>query len=177
MWARRILVLIAVVATIGCDRVTKHLADVRLAGAPPRTYLGNTVRLEYARNEGAFLGLGRNLPAPVRALLFTAGAAGLLIAAAIMASRYRWSELQLLALSAAWAGGVSNVVDRMLQGSVTDFLNVGVGPVRTGIFNVADVGITLGAIVLVMSGGSRRTEAPAGGATEPEPGSGVGARE
>ncbi|HXW60355.1 MAG TPA: signal peptidase II [Myxococcota bacterium] len=40
-------------------------------------------------------------------------------------------------------------MDRILQGSVTDFINVGIGPVRTGIFNIADVAILLGALGLM----------------------------
>jgi signal peptidase II len=39
---------------------------------------------------------------------------------------------------------MSNLADRMAIGSVIDFLNVGIGPVRTGIFNVADMAIMAG---------------------------------
>ena len=53
------------------------------------------------------------------------------------------------------AGGASNWVDRVMQGSVVDFgINVGVGSLRTGIFNVADVAIMLGVAVLIL--GERR---------------------
>ena len=50
------------------------------------------------------------------------------------------------------AGGGSNLVDRALHGAVVDFLNVGIGPLRTGIFNVADMAIMLGAALLVVEG-------------------------
>lgn len=40
--------------------------------------------------------------------------------------------------------------DRVVRGSVVDFLNVGIGPLRTGILNVADVAIMLGAAFLVL---------------------------
>jgi lipoprotein signal peptidase len=50
----RVALLIAVVATIGCDRVTKHIATVALAGAPVRSYLADTIRLEYTENTGGF---------------------------------------------------------------------------------------------------------------------------
>ena len=43
------------------------------------------------------------------------------------------------------AGALSNLIDRIAVGSVIDFLNVGIGPLRTGIFNVADVAIMAGA--------------------------------
>lgn len=45
------------------------------------------------------------------------------------------------------SGGVGNLIDRVCNnGLVTDFINVGVGPIRTGVFNVADMAITFGAI-------------------------------
>jgi signal peptidase II len=50
------------------------------------------------------------------------------------------------------AGGASNLIDRLARGTVTDFMNVGIGPLRTGIFNLADVAITLGAVLVVLGG-------------------------
>ena len=56
------------------------------------------------------------------------------------------------------AGGLGNLIDRLrFDGVVTDFLNVGVGSLRTGIFNVADAILMLGMFVLVI-GWSRRHE-------------------
>ena len=54
-----ILPLVLLLTTVGCDRVTKRLAVVHLAGAPPQSYLQNTIRLEYAENKGAFLSLSQ----------------------------------------------------------------------------------------------------------------------
>ena len=49
-----------------------------------------------------------------------------------------------------WAGGTSNLIDRAARGIVVDFINVGVGSLRTGIFNVADLAIVFGfALVLI----------------------------
>ena len=59
-----------------------------------------------------------------------------------------WSLARLTALFSAAlivSGGASNLIDRVITGSVIDFLNVGIGPLRTGIFNAADVGIMVGA--------------------------------
>ena len=68
-----------------------------------------------------------------------------------IAIRWNWDRLSKLGLVLFVAGGASNWVDRVAQGSVVDFLNVGVGPVRTGVFNVADVAIMLGGVVIVMA--------------------------
>jgi len=57
----------------------------------------------------------------------------------------------LIGLSLVWAGGASNWVDRVARGSVVDFLNVEFGALRTGIFNVADAAVMLGACILVFT--------------------------
>jgi signal peptidase II len=62
----------------------------------------------------------------------------------VAAFRFRLSGPALVGLALYFAGGASNLVDRVMRGSVIDFLNVGVGPLRTGIFNVADMAILLG---------------------------------
>ena len=73
----------------------------------------------------------------------------LLVAIAVAAIRRRWGGQALVGACLLWTGGVSNVLDRAARGFVVDFLNVGVGPVRTGIFNVADVAVMLGVALVV----------------------------
>ena len=59
------------------------------------------------------------------------------------------SSVSALGVALFVAGGASNLLDRISYGMVIDFMNVGVGPLRTGIFNVADVAIMLGAGLLL----------------------------
>ena len=47
-------------------------------------------------------------------------------------------------------GGVSNLLDRIIHGAAVDFMNVGIGPLRTGIFNVAAVAIMLGVGIVLL---------------------------
>jgi signal peptidase II len=58
------------------------------------------------------------------------------------------------------AGGTSNLLDRITYGMVIDFMNVGIGPLRTGIFNVADMAIMLGAGMLALEGYRAERRAP-----------------
>jgi len=146
-----IALLLLIVATIGCDRVTKRMAETSLAGLPRTSLMADTVRLEYAENTGGFLSLGAELPASVRTPLFTIGTGLGLLAMIVAALRLQWRGLQLAALCLFAAGGASNWADRLVRGSVVDFLNVGFGPVRTGIFNVADVAVMAGACLLLFS--------------------------
>ncbi len=148
-----------IAATIGCDRVTKHVAETTLAGSPSRSFLADTVRFEWAQNAGAFLGLGADWSPVVRTGLFTVGNGLILAALVVAAVRLRWSGPTLFGLALFVAGGASNLADRLWHGTVTDFITVGVGPLRTGIFNLADVAILAGA-ALVAFASMRRNEPP-----------------
>jgi signal peptidase II len=141
----------AVAATISCDRLTKHAATVALAGADARSYLADTVRLEFAENPGGFLSLGANLPVTARTAFFTTITGLLLLVLAVFAVRTRRAGWSTLGLMLFLTGGASNWIDRVLRGSVVDFLNVGIGPLRTGVFNVADVAIMSGAVLFVIA--------------------------
>lgn len=154
--------VVTVVTTVGCDRVTKHVATAELAGRPVRSLLADTIRLAYVQNTGGFLSLGADLPEAARTVLFI-GATGLLLLALVAYGiRLRWRGWAAFGLALFVAGGVSNWVDRVLHGSVIDFINVGVGPLRTGVFNVADVAIMVGVGIVLMSEFTRTPRSPSG---------------
>jgi len=147
----RLLLVGIILATIACDRVTKQIAADTLANAPTRSYLSDTFRLDYAENTGAFLGIGAHWPPAVRTALFGIGNGVLLLVLTVLTIRLHWQRAASLGLAFFVAGGLSNLLDRIAYGKVIDFMNVGIGPVRTGIFNVADVAITIGAVLVVWS--------------------------
>jgi signal peptidase II len=145
-----VLLGLVLVGTIGCDRVTKRIAVQTLAGAPTRSFLGDTVRLGYAENPGGFLSLGTALPPAQRTAVFIVATGAILAAAALAMFRGALTGVSLFGATLFLAGGASNWIDRVLNGSVVDFLNLGIGPLRTGIFNVADVAIMAGLLVVVL---------------------------
>lgn len=145
---RRLLAAVVILAScIGCDQATKAIATRELLDAEPRTYCGGAVRLQYALNPGGFLSLGHNLPKPVRSGIFTGFGVGLMaLLAGYLFAKRNASPAVFGATALMLAGGVGNLIDRMFRdGLVTDFMSVGIGPLRTGIFNVADVAIMAGA--------------------------------
>ena len=148
---KSLALLLLVVMTIGCDRVTKHLATENLAGAPTQSFLADTIRLTYAENTGGFLSLGADMPPALRTIVFTVATGAILLVLAVMAWRHRGSVWHAAAFSLFIAGGVSNWFDRVNDGRVVDFMNVGIGWLRTGIFNVADVAIMLGVALFVFA--------------------------
>jgi signal peptidase II len=147
---RGVLLCLLLAATAGCDRVTKHFAVTSLAGTAGHSYLGDTVRLDYHENAGGFLSAGATWRPEVRALVFQLANGIFLLGTVVIASRFQWSRLAKAGLIMFLAGGISNLADRVAMGRVIDFLNVGIGPVRTGIFNVADVAIMAGVALLVL---------------------------
>lgn len=146
--------------TVGCDRLTKHLATEHLAGRPTQSFLADTIRLTYAENTGGFLSLGAGLPESARTAVFTIATGIVLAVLVFVAWRSRHSFWRAAALALFIAGGVSNWIDRAAQGSVVDFLNVGLGPLRTGVFNVADMAIMLGAALFLYAELRERKRAP-----------------
>jgi signal peptidase II len=154
----RLVLLLAITATISCDRITKHVAVSTLAGSPSRSFFADTVRLEYVENSGAFLSLGATWPDEIRIAVFGVGNGLLLLALVTIAIRLRWPRLALLGVSVFVAGGASNLLDRIVYGNVIDFMNVGVGPLRTGIFNVADMAVMLGAAIVLWAGYRSETD-------------------
>jgi signal peptidase II len=139
--------------TAGCDRVTKHLAVTTLAGMPGQSYLGDTVRLDYHENPGGFLSAGATWRPETRAVIFQLANGIFLFGTLLFAVHYQWSRLAAAGLMLFVAGGLSNLIDRVAMGTVIDFMNVGIGPWRTGIFNVADVAIMAGVALLLLERG------------------------
>ena len=140
------LLLAVLVACIGCDQVTKSIVTRTLAPLPPQSYFGGMLRLEYVRNPGAFLGLGGDLSPPQRFWFLTVvNATAMLVLGYVLVTRWNMPRILFAAWALVLAGGIGNLIDRVCQqGLVTDFLNLRIGPFRTGIFNVADMAITTG---------------------------------
>ena len=138
--------------TIGLDRITKLLAQEFLRARAPRIYLGDFFRLQYVENPGAFLSLGSGLSMDSRIWSLTVAVGLLLVIMAWILIKKRLDRWTTIALSLLLAGGAGNWIDRAFRRAhtVVDFMNVGIGGLRTGIFNVADMAITAGVAILII---------------------------
>ncbi len=137
------------VICLGLDQGSKVIAS-RTLSFEPWSYCGDTFRLQLAYNTGAFLGMAGQLSAETRFWLLTVLNGAFLVALAYFLVRY-WKMAigRFVACAGILAGGIGNLIDRATNdGQVTDFMNIGLGPVRSGIFNVADMAITGGALLL-----------------------------
>lgn len=127
------------------------MASSALAGQPGQSFLADTVRLAYVENTGGFLSLGADLPPVLRTVVFTGATGLLLLGLGVFALRVQHAAWPAFGLALFVGGGLSNWFDRVMRGSVVDFMNVGIGPLRTGVFNVADMAIMFGAGVFIIS--------------------------
>ncbi len=148
---RLILVTTLLLGCVGCDQITKGAARDHLSEGPAISLFHDTLRLVYAENPGAFLSLGASMSKPMRTAIFQ-GAVGLLVFGLITSALF-WrglNRIHVAALALLGASGLGNLIDRILyEGLVTDFLNIGIGSLRTGIFNVADIVGIVGTIMLI----------------------------
>lgn len=150
---RRKEAAITILLWVVSDQVTKEIAQGLLIHRGRLSYFWDIFRWEYAENPGAFLSLGATLSPQMR-FLFLSGLVGVFLLGGLF---YLWKDNRLdrvsnLAMASLLGGGLSNLGDRLFrpQGHVVDFMNLGIGPLRTGIFNIADVAIMGGAILLVI---------------------------
>ena len=151
--ARALLAFLAVaLLTAGCDHAVKHAARVALGDGETHVFARDVVRFQLVHNTGGFLSLGARLPDALRDAFFLfAAPLGVALLAASAFGSARRSRAALGGLALLCGGGLANWLDRLLNaGAVTDFVSLGVGALRTGIFNVADVAILAGAALLLL---------------------------
>jgi len=161
---RLIMLLVVLLPCVACDQVTKVLAVDHLRGHRPLNYFDGLFRLTYAENPGAFLGLGKSLPDNVRLGLFSVVVGLVLLAACVWMIRKEMPRAAFFGLALLVAGGVGNLIDRVARDGhrVVDFAQLRapdpVAFLQTGIFNVADVHIVVGALLMVVPLGRRKED-------------------
>lgn len=151
---RLLILFVTAFSCVGCDQASKLYAARHLPKDHMDTYLFDILRLGYIQNTGAFLGMGSELSDEHRFWLFSVFASVLLLCLFVYLLFNRpGTTWTVTGLALILSGGASNLFDRLVNnGAVIDFLNVGVGTFRTGIFNLADMAILAGTLVTVLAG-------------------------
>jgi len=130
------------------DCTTKELAETHL-GAPyvPHEVVGDVVRLTLAYNPGAAFSMSLGAWSRPGFILLTLGILALLGRMLVQAAPE--GRLRIAALALVMGGAVGNLLDRFTSSlGVVDFIDIGIGSLRFWTFNLADVGVTSGAILL-----------------------------
>lgn len=145
MKIKTLLILSIFCPLIGCDRYTKEQAVMHLKDQEPLSFLKGIFSLTYHENTGAMLSLGANLPDNLRFIIFTLLVGLVLICGLVYILLKPMDKLSFTVGLLILSGGFGNLYDRALNdGRVVDFMLLKIGPLRTGVFNVADIAIMAG---------------------------------
>lgn len=149
--ARKLTIILSLlIVSMALDQGSKAIVRRKFEFHERIEVAGDFFVLTRIENKGAFLSLGDDLPEPLRwillAILPVAALGGALW---YMLSR-EISKGLLVGICLVTGGGIGNVWDRIAYGSVTDFMHMDLWLFRTGIFNIADVAITAGVIIIVL---------------------------
>jgi signal peptidase II len=151
---RGLAVLAILMFIIAGDQAAKNIAKTCLPKHTVIPVIGNLFILTYTENDGGFLSLGSTLPAAVKPVLLTFFPVLIMLALLLLVIRgYVIAENMRSGKMAAFCcvigGGLGNIFDRLVNhGLVVDFMNFGIGNLRTGVLNVADLFITFGIVLL-----------------------------
>ena len=126
---------------VALDQGTKALATRFLAGGQNVTLIPGVLGLRYAENTGMAFSMLSG-----RGWLLGVVSAGVIVAAWLLLRRYRLGKNAKCAAMLMLGGAVGNMLDRFFTGYVVDMIEVLL--VRFAIFNVADVALTVGAVIM-----------------------------
>ena len=156
--SRYLLITILVFLSIAFDQISKIWVRNNFESYSEKSIIGDVFTLIKVENTGAFLGMGSELSEIPRILLLII----LPVIVLISITLYTYidkslDKLSIVGFSLIIGGGIANIFDRIVFGSVTDFLYINLGGIfKTGIFNIADLSVTTGMILILISSFKRK---------------------
>ena len=149
---RNILITIIVLLGIASDQISKVWVRNNFESYIETSIVGDIFTLIKVENTGAFLGMGSELPETLRVLLLIVLPVIVLVGITIYTYFDKsLDKTSIIGFSLIIGGGVGNIFDRIVYGSVTDFLYLNFEFFKTGIFNIADLSVTTGMILILIS--------------------------
>lgn len=152
-FSRNVGIILLVIVNIALDQISKFIVRAKVDPYSETPIIGDYFTLHNVENKGAFLGMGSELNDTLRLILL------LILPLAVLGyvmyyiiTNKNLDKASVIGFSCIVGGGIANVYDRVLYGSVTDFFHIDLGGVfRTGIFNIADMSVMLGLGLLLYS--------------------------
>mgnify|MGYP000577170740 FL=1 len=149
---RNISITILIAISILLDQLSKILIRNNVDQYSEVKLIGEYFILTNVENSGAFLGMGSDFSPFIKTIFLLILPVIVLIC--IMVYVYRDKQIDKISLIGFCfiiGGGIANIYDRILYGSVTDFLFIDLGGIfKTGIFNIADLSVTTGMILILL---------------------------
>jgi signal peptidase II len=155
------IILTLLISNVSCDQISKNIVRNRIGDREEIALIHNYVTLTKVENSGAFLSLGNTLPESLRFILLSIMPLMILVYGLVfLFTKTSISRDTLIGLCFVIGGGLGNIYDRIVFGSVTDFLHIDFVIFQTGIFNMADVSIMVGMFWVLIHSFSK-SKAPA----------------
>jgi signal peptidase II len=151
---RNLLIVLLIVFNITIDQISKVWVRANFEYREIKSLIGDKFIMQYVENKGAFLGMGSDM-SPTLKLIFLLILPTLVLGYVIyyIIKTKELDRLSLIAFCCIIGGGIANVFDRIVYKQVTDFFFIDLGGVfKTGIFNFADLSVTTGMLMLLLSG-------------------------
>ena len=150
---RNILIGFLVILNIVLDQISKIWVKTSVVPKSKTEIIGEYFTLHNVENSGAFLGMGSDFNPKLKLIfLLIIPVLVMIYVLYYMIKNKGLDRASLIGFSCIVGGGIANIYDRFMYGSVTDFFHINLGGVfRTGIFNVADMSVMLGLGLLIYS--------------------------
>lgn len=151
--ALKILFSLAIILiNVGFDQITKEKARTEISKNESIEIIEDHFILTKVENTGAALSLGEHLSPTLKIIFLQAVPLLVLLLMFVYITReQKISKWNVLAFSFIIGGGIGNIYDRILYNSVTDFMYLEYGSLHTGIFNMADVSVVVGTLLLLLN--------------------------
>lgn len=145
-------------AVVVADRATKALCETLTPEGYRREVVRHFFYLVHSRNPGIAFGIFAEAAAPWVRVALIAGSLAVIAALAWLLVSGEGGRRVAAGLAMLLGGATGNLTDRILHGSVTDFIEVWLGSYRWPAFNLADSAITIGVVLIILDIllGSRR---------------------
>ena len=156
---KRVLIITLILLNIGCDQISKKVVRNNVESHDYIPLIQDHFILTNIENKGAMLGFGENFP-PMAKVILPQGLPLLVLLVLLhrTLTKKNLNKWMLLAFAFVIGGGLGNLIDRIILGSVTDFFQIRAGIFKTGIFNVADMAVTFGVILILLLNISRKKQ-------------------
>tara|TARA_R110002050_G_scaffold123023_16_gene241657 strand:+ start:4121 stop:4624 length:504 start_codon:yes stop_codon:yes gene_type:complete len=151
---RNLFITLLIIFNIAIDQISKVIVRNTLTFREQIDVIGSYFQLIWVENKGAFLGMGSDMNPTLR-LIFLLILPTIVLGYVVyyIVKTKELDKLSLIAFCCIVGGGIANVFDRIVFGQVTDFFFINLGGVfKTGIFNVADLSVSLGMVMLLLGG-------------------------
>ena len=151
---RNLFITLLIIFNIAIDQISKVVVRNTLVFREEIDVIGDYFQLIWVENKGAFLGMGSDMNPTLR-LVFLLVLPTIVLGYVIyyIVKTKELDRLSLIAFCCIAGGGIANVFDRIAFGQVTDFFFINLGGVfKTGIFNIADISVTTGMVMLLFGG-------------------------